>query len=115
MKRILIIDDELDIGTLMSWILRERGYKVDYASTSPDASAFLKLHRYEAVFLDINLGVSDGLDLMPEIKENQNGVRVVVVSAYGDKSVRDSARKAGASQFILKPFSKNQILRSLEK
>lgn len=109
------MDDEEDIGTLVSGIFRAKGYEVDCTLTSVEASQFLNTHRYAVIFLDINLGLSDGLDLIPEINATQRDTQVVVVSAYGDKSVREAVRKAGISRFILKPFSKNQILRSLEK
>lgn len=99
----------------MSDMLRAYGYEVDYAPSGLAASDYLQSYRYQTIFLDINLGLSDGLDLMPEINASQNGVRVVVVSAYGDESVREAARKAGVSDFILKPFSKSRILSSLEK
>jgi len=114
-KRILIVDDEEDIGTLMGGIFRSEGYEVDCAMTAEQALAFLKNNSYGTVFLDINLGSSDGLDLVPAINARLPDERVVVVSAYGDRAVREAVETAGIIHFVLKPFSKLQVLNSLEK
>jgi DNA-binding response OmpR family regulator len=99
----------------MGGFLRSEGYEVDCAMTAEQALAFLRKNSYEAIFLDINPGLTDGLNLMPDVKATQSFAHLIVVSAYGDESVREAARKAGVSGFILKPFSNIQISRSLEK
>lgn len=114
MKRILIVEDEEDIGLLLSAMLKNAGYEVAYAPDALKAKELIRSDQFQFILLDLNLGNSHGLDLMPSIKRFQTGAEVIVISAYTDDSVQKAVFAQGIKQFIKKPFSKAQVLKAME-
>lgn len=105
----LIIDDEEEIGILLGYQLKKLGIKNSYA---PDLNKGKKLYQNEdfnMVFLDINLPDGNGLDIIPELKEKNKDVRIVVISAYNVEEDQKRAFKLGADHFMGKPFNSQQI------
>lgn len=114
-KNILIIDDEKDLCQLLGDTLSSHGYKVESANTRREAMSSLKSRLPDLVFLDLKLPDGDGLKLLSCIKKINPGTTVNIISAYGTEEVRDEARKLGAYGFIDKPFSEEDILRSIRE
>ena len=114
-KNILIIDDEKDLCQLLGDTLSSSGYNVECANTKREAMSSLKSRLPDLVFLDLKLPDGDGLRLLSCIKKINPGTTVNIISAYGTEEVRDEARKLGAYGFIDKPFSEEDILRSIRK
>ena len=112
-KNILIIDDEKDLCQLLGDTLSACGYHVEFANTKREAMSRLKSQSPDLVFLDLKLPDGDGLKLLSCIKNINSGTTVNIISAYGTEEVRDEARKLGASGFIDKPFSEEDILMSI--
>lgn len=111
----LIVDDEVEIGVLMSGILAAEGYLVECATSWDQAAHMLEHHQFRTLFLDLNLGSRNGLSLLPLVRRLQGDMQVVVVSAHGGAEVQRRVREEGVDQFILKPFSKSQLLEALKK
>lgn len=114
-KNILIIDDEKDLCRLLGDALSSHGYNVKFANTKREAMSSLKSRLPDLVFLDLKLPDGDGLRLLSCIKKINPGTTVNIISAYGTEEVRDEARKLGAYGFIDKPFSEEDILRSIRE
>mgnify|MGYP001589725933 FL=1 len=114
-KNILIIDDEKDLCQLLGDTLSSPGYNVECANTKREAMSSLKSRLPDLVFLDLKLPDGDGLRLLSFIKKINPGTTVNIISAYGTEEVRDEARKLGAYGFIDKPFSEEDILRSIRE
>ena len=114
-KNILIIDDEKDLCQLLGDTLSSSGYNVECANTKREAMSSLKSRLPDLVFLDLKLPDGDGLRLLSCIKKINPSTTVNIISAYGTEEVRDEARKFGAYGFIDKPFSEEDILRSIRK
>jgi CheY-like chemotaxis protein len=114
-KNILIIDDEKDLCQLLGDTLSSRGYNVESANTKREAISSLKSRSPDLVFLDLKLPDGDGLKLLSCIKKINPSTTVNIISAYGTEEVRDEARKLGAYGFIDKPFSEEDILRSIRE
>ncbi len=114
-KNILIIDDEKDLCQLLGDALSSHGYNVKFANTKREAMSSLKSRLPDLVFLDLKLPDGDGLRLLSCIKKINPGTTVNIISAYGTEEVRDEARKLGAYGFIDKPFSEEDILRSIRE
>lgn len=115
MKLILIVDDEKDIALLVSAILQTEGYEAKMAFEAGAARKMIKRYKFDYILLDLNLGTSLGLDLMPAIRAFQLiETEVIVVSAYSDVVVRKSVRAEGINKFLKKPFNKKQLLLALK-
>ena len=114
-KKILVVDDEEDIGLLMKAILSHSGYHVLYASNLSDARNFLIEEEIHMVFLDLNLGDEYGLTLLPLIRKTNRDANVVVITAQKESKIRDDVTSSGIKRLIEKPFNKKEILTVLNK
>jgi two-component system nitrogen regulation response regulator NtrX len=117
---ILIVDDEADIRELVSGILDDEGFRTRTAGTSDEALAAIEARRPSLVFLDIWLQGSrlDGLQVLNVVKEGHPDLPVVMISGHGNIETAVAAIKAGAYDFIEKPFKADRLVlvaeRSLE-
>ena len=114
-KNILIIDDEKDLCRLLGDTLSSHSYNVEFANTRKEAMSSLKSRSPDLVFLDLKLPDGDGLKLLSKIRKINHSTIVNIITAYGTEEIRDEARKLGAYGFIDKPFSEEDILRSIRE
>ena len=114
---ILIVDDEADIGELVSGILEDEGYGARTARDADSALAAIALRRPNLIFLDIWLQGSrlDGLELLNEIKAQHPDVPVVMISGHGNIETAVAAIKRGAYDFIEKPFNADRLVMVAER
>lgn len=113
MGKVLVVDDEIDICTLLSMHLEQQGMQVSYAHTIRDAREQLGNTSFDLIFIDLNLTDGSGYDLISSLGELNRDARVVVISAYD--SERQKAIQAGAKLFVPKPFSRKSISEALHK
>ena len=109
MPTVLIVEDEPKMLRLLEMNLAEEGYKV---RTAADAEAGLKLfreHRIDAVLTDLKLPGMSGLEFLEAVKRADSRIPVIVMTAYGTVETAVEAMKAGASDYVLKPFSLEEI------
>ncbi len=109
MPTILIVEDEPKMLRLLEMNLAEEGYKVRAAA---DAEAGLKLfreHRVDVVVTDLKLPGMSGLEFLEAVKRADSRIPVIVMTAYGTVQTAVEAMKAGASDYILKPFSLEEL------
>ncbi len=114
-RNILVVDDEKDLCSLLHDALSQKKYNVAITNTKRDAIGYIKKERPDLVFLDLKLPDGDGLKLIPKIKKLYPKTIVNIISAYGSEESREEARERGAYAFIDKPFSENDILRTIRK
>jgi len=115
MSKILIVDDDQGVRTVLKTILRHNGYEVEEVASGDEAIARMKGTNYDLVITDLRLGRGgSGYEVLREARRRPFPPEVIVISAYGtvDDSVR--AIKAGAFDFISKPFQGDDILRKVE-
>ena len=111
--KILIVDDEEAIRSLLRRILENNGY---YCTTAPDAKearTCMKEKNFDLIFSDINMPGESGLDLIRDIKDKYPDVAVVVGSVIEDQNTAKVALEMGIYGYIIKPFDENQILISV--
>lgn len=113
--KILIVDDENSIRESLFHYFTKENYEVDLAPTGTTAREFLNKYEYDVVFLDLKLPDYNGMELLREIIENSLSTQVIVISAYGNIEIAVSAIKAGAFDFLEKPFSIYEAKLALEK
>lgn len=114
-KDILIIDDEKDLCDLLSEALVSHGYHVSLACTDREAMGHLRRQRPDLIFLDLRLPSGDGIKLLSKIKNIDSKIIVNILTAYGSPEAKEKAAQLGVHQFIDKPFSEQDILRSIKR
>ncbi len=114
---ILIVDDEADIRDLVAGILDDEGHRCRTAGGSDEALAAIESRRPHLVFLDIWLQGSrlDGLQVLDLIKAGHPDLPVVMISGHGNIETAVSAIKAGAYDFIEKPFKADRLILVAER
>jgi two-component system nitrogen regulation response regulator NtrX len=112
---ILVVDDEINILNSLSGILADEGYAVSTAQNGDDALKILQEKDYDLVLLDIWLpGRRDGMQTLREIKRNNSGPEVVMISGHATIDTAVRATKMGAFDFLEKPVSLSGILETVE-
>lgn len=114
-KKILIIDDEIDICLLLSNLLKKKGYETKYATTISDGKAKFVEFNPQIVFLDLNLPDGSGFKLIPELKKLQSGINIIIISAYDSAREQLRAELEGVQYFISKPLKKETIISTIEQ
>ncbi len=112
---VLVVDDEEPLRQLLAVILRDRGYQPRCVASAEDALKELAARDYDLVLTDVRMPRMDGIALTRAIQERQPGATVVVMSAYGSHEAALEAMKAGAYDFLPKPFKPDDVLLCLRK
>ena len=107
--RILLVDDDNTILTLLYRHTSRLGFSVDQAENGQEALAFLEKHYYALVISDILMPVMDGMKLLHHIKKHYLETDVLIISAYGSQYSFSDLIAAGASDFIGKPFDTDEL------
>jgi CheY-like chemotaxis protein len=112
MPRILIVEDNDSLRTLIEVILEDQGYTVVQACNGLDAYQMLRRDaRFDAIVSDIFMPEMDGLSLLSLVKQSFPTIPVILASAYLYQLQR--ARKLGAARHLLKPFSNSQLVEAV--
>ncbi len=106
LARILIVDDEKPITTLLTQTFEQEGHQVLTANNGIDCMNKMSSFRPDVVIMDIMMPKLDGVDTTRLIRRNQNygDTVIVALSAKGDQESRNNMREAGANLFMRKPF-----------
>lgn len=113
MRKILIVEDDIDINNLLSEILKNNGYEIDNAYTGREALLLLQMKEYDLVLLDLMMPNMTGEEVIEEIRKN-NKVSIIVISAKADKKTKIDVLRMGADDFIKKPFDIDDVLVRVE-
>jgi DNA-binding NtrC family response regulator len=108
--RVLIIDDEAAIRESLETLLSLEGYQVEMASDGGRGLALLDQKTYDLVLLDLALPGQNGIELLPRIHERQPEVPVIMITAYGTVNNVVDAIRAGAQNFVQKPWDNEKLL-----
>jgi DNA-binding NtrC family response regulator len=106
---ILIVDDETIVRSSLGDWFRQDGHHVDVAESSKDALRLAAAHRYDIAFLDIKMPGMDGLELQTRLTVADPELTVVVMTAYASVDSAVKAMKAGAYDYIVKPFDPDDL------
>ena len=112
--RILIIEDEVTLSRTLAEGLKEYGYQNDIAENINDGRYYLDIRNYDLVLMDWMLPDGSGVELIPEIKEKRPKTAIIVLSARDDKESEIEALRAGADDYIKKPFDFEILLMRIE-
>lgn len=116
MAKILIVDDAAFMRMMIKDILTKNGYEVvGEAANGIQAVELYKDHKPDLVTMDITMPEMDGIEAVKQIKAVNPGAKVIMCSAMGQQSMVMDAIKAGASDFIVKPFQADRVLEAVKK
>lgn len=108
-EKILVIDDEPDIGWLFSKILSEEGYKVLTSLNGEEGISKIKKEKPDLIFLDLKLPGMDGIEILKEIRTIDKDLLVIVLTAYETVKTAVEAMKLGAFDYLSKPVNIDRI------
>ena len=112
MKRVLIVDDEENIGRSLRLILERAGYAVTTCCSIGEAKAFTQ--RPDVYLVDVRLADGSGIDLVRWLRVNDVAAPILMISGHGTISEAVEATRAGAFDFLEKPLSRDKVLLSLK-
>ncbi|MEZ4294830.1 MAG: sigma-54 dependent transcriptional regulator [Polyangiaceae bacterium] len=115
MRRVLVVDDEENLRVLVRTILRREGFEVEVASGGEQALALVETFGPDVILTDVRMPRMGGLDLLTTLKAKGNDAVVVVMSAYGNVDLAIEAMKAGAYDYLQKPFKPEELVLVLRK
>lgn len=113
--RALIIDDETDVCYLLKGILRQKNIDASYAGSLADGEDFIREKVPDFIFLDNHLPDGFGVDRIRHLKQEHPLCKIVMITAHDTPADREKAYLEGVDYFIGKPFTKDVILKTVEK
>jgi two-component system, NtrC family, response regulator AlgB len=112
---ILVVDDEVNVRRVLSLALEADGHRVVGVGNVADALAENSRQSFDLAFIDLRLGVDDGLDLIPSLLAAAPWIKVIVITAYASIDTAVEAMRRGALDYIPKPFTPAQIRLAVSK
>ena len=112
---VLVVDDEAGMRSFLERALTSRGARVEVAGSAEEGARRLAATYFDVVVLDIALPGKPGLEWLRELKAGGFAGDVVLITAYADMETAIGALRAGAADFILKPFRLDQMINSLQR
>ena len=110
--KILVVEDEGQIGLVLNMILSERNFDLDYVNNLLDAQEYLEKNKPSIVILDNKLPDGFGVDFISYIKKKFPSIKIIMISGFS--TARDVALENGADMFLEKPFSMDAVNEAID-
>jgi DNA-binding NtrC family response regulator len=110
MARILVVDDEKKMGFLVGGTLEDAGHSLTICNSGHDAIALLQERSFDIVITDLKMDPPDGMDVLRKAKALQPECEVIMMTAFASASTAVEAMKAGAYDYLIKPFSLDELV-----
>lgn len=115
MRRVLVVDDEENLRLVLRTLLRKHRYEVEVAASAREALEKLETFDPDFVLADVRMPGMTGLELCSELKAKGASTVVILMSAFGSVDLAVEAMKAGAYDYVSKPFKQDEVLLVLKK
>jgi len=112
---ILIVDDERSMREFLGIYLRREGYRIETAQGGSEAMAALKTRAFDVIITDLRMPDGDGLQILSESKRLHPDTEVIVVTAFSTTETAIAAMKAGAHDYLTKPFKIDEVSLVVER
>jgi DNA-binding NtrC family response regulator len=113
--RILVIDDDENIRSVLTAILEDEGYTVETADTAKKGIEKSEKEFYNLALIDVRLPDMEGTELLAKIRETKPKMRKIIVTGYPTLQNAVAAVNKGADAFIMKPFDVDKILQTIKE
>lgn len=110
MKKVLVVDDEPSIVTLLTFNLEKEGYKVTSAADGQEGLDLALEHSYDFIILDVMLPSIDGIAITQKLRQEKNDTPILILTAKDDQVDRIIGLEIGADDYLTKPFSPREVL-----
>ena len=112
-RRILVVDDEPDVVTILTRYFSDAGFLVDAALHGGDALIAVSQYRPDVVLLDVLMEGLSGVQVLERIRALDPAIRVIMISGSGDSTLRPRAMAMGAFAYVPKPLSLSDLHRQV--
>jgi len=110
LEKVLIVDDEQNMRRTLADILIDEGYDVTTAATGEEAIELCSKNRFEIILMDVRMPGINGVEAFRRIRRHQEGVRVILMSAYSIDALKETALDEGAIAFLSKPLDLEKVV-----
>jgi putative two-component system response regulator len=114
-KRVLVVDDEQLVSAILARYLSQVGYSCVTADSGSEALGKLREYPCDLALCDVRMPGMDGIELLKSIKEYDEDMAVIMVSAVDNREVAVEAMRAGAYDYVIKPFHFEEVLISVQR
>jgi DNA-binding NtrC family response regulator len=115
MKKILIVDDDRVVLASCRRILESEGYSASLTSSVKEALQMLEEKKYDILLVDVIMPEYDGMYLIGNVRENLPHLPILVMSGYPTPETISSGMQMGATHFIAKPFTPDELIAAVQK
>jgi DNA-binding NtrC family response regulator len=115
MKKILIVDDDTVVLSSCKRILEPEGYEVSLTSSVKEALQMLGEKKFDIILVDVIMPEYDGMYLIGNVRENLPNLPILVMSGYPTPETISSGMRMGATHFIAKPFTPDELITAVGK
>jgi DNA-binding NtrC family response regulator len=112
---VLIVDDDQAVATVLGALVRQAGFAAEMVASGAAALEALALRPFDLVISDMRMPGMDGMQLLAQVAQRLPELPFILVTAHGTVPLAVEAMKAGATDFVLKPFDRDEILFAMRK
>ncbi|WP_272491882.1 response regulator [Shewanella sp. OMA3-2] len=109
-SKILVVDDDMRLRSLLERYLMEQGYQVRSAANAEQMNRLLERENFHLLVLDLMLPGEDGLSICRRLRQQENPIPIVMLTAKGDEVDRIIGLELGADDYLPKPFNPRELL-----
>jgi len=114
-NKILVVDDEEALRTVLSTELEGEGYQVSTAGDGEEAIRILGSQQFHLILLDIKMPNVDGFEVLKFVKQKQPSTKVIMLTGFADLKNAIESKKLGAEDFVSKPYDLVDLLTTVER
>ncbi len=114
-KRILVVDDDVDIVRIVTKMLAQEDYQVFTSVSGEEALEKVQKEKPDILLLDIMMPRMNGLEVLRRVKEIDPAITIIMITAFGDIDSYLDAMESGAFEYINKPFESEELIRMIDK
>ena len=115
MESILVVDDDVNLCTVLSEELTEIGYDTYFLTSGERVLEYVQNNHVDLILLDLKMPSKNGFEVLQELNYNNFDIRVIVLTAYADVQSAIEAANLGACDFVSKPYDFDELLITIRK